>query len=762
MAQASELEPRSPRLKRAVVGRPMASDELEETLLPKWLALPIFASDPLSSVAYATEAALVVLVATSAGAAHLVFPISLAIAALLAIVVLSYRQTVQVYQSSGGAYVVAKENLGKIPSLVAAAALLTDYVLTVAVSVAAGVAALTSAVTSLRGHELGLSLLAVAVIAVANLRGVREAGILFAVPTYLFVTSIFVLVGTGITRCAVSSCPQAAVPHPLASGVGVVTTFVVLRAFASGSTALTGVEAIANGVNAFKRPHGRNAAQTLVVLGVIAIVMFVGVSWLAVRMHAAPTGTGTPSVLSEIARAVFPAGSTFSFLYWCVQVLTLAVLVLAANTSYQGFPRLAALLARDRFVARQFTNLGDRLVFSNGILVLTAVASALLWAYDARVDSLIHLYVIGVFTAFTLSQAGMVRYWLRTRDPGWSHRIVVNVVGASATGLVTLIVVWTKFTEGAWLVTIAIPLLVLCFLGVNRHYRRFARRLRAGVSAVSAAGAATNQVLLDVERIDVATEGALWYARQIGDGNVRALHVPCANSDSGIRARWWDFAGDAPRLEPLPADEGRMQALLEEVWRLPRGESDFVTVVVPEQFRHRSLLSAAGRASFRLKLRLLAEPGVVITDVPVVSPSTRPEGHTPNRLVSRILLANVNAAAMRAMSYAEALGIEDTRVVTFAFDEEEARRFQEDYIRAGLTVPVDLHEAPYRDIGTPLLRYLRGLTADPDTVVNVVMPEVVVRGWARLLHNQRALYIKRLLLFEPHVILSSVPYQLFR
>src|SRR5580765_4935312 len=263
MAQATELEPRSARLKRVVVGRPMSSAELEETLLPKWLALPIFASDPLSSVAYATEAALVVLVATSASAAHLAFPISLAIAALLAIVVLSYRQTVQVYQSSGGAYVVAKENLGKTPSLVAAAALLTDYVLTVAVSVAAGVLALTSAVPALEGHEVTLSLACIVLITFANLRGVREAGVLFALPTYAFVASIFLLVGTGIARCTVGTCPTAVTPHPMAAGAGAVTLFVLLRAFASGSTALTGVEAIANGVNAFRRPHGRNAATTL-------------------------------------------------------------------------------------------------------------------------------------------------------------------------------------------------------------------------------------------------------------------------------------------------------------------------------------------------------------------------------------------------------------------------------------------------------------------------------------------------------------------
>ena len=762
MTQVAEPPP-SARLKRMVVGRPMASGEIEETLLPKWLALPIFASDPLSSGAYATEAALVVLVAASASAAHVAFPIALAIAALLAIVVLSYRQTVLVYQSSGGAYVVAKENLGRMPSLVAAAALLTDYVLTVAVSVAAGVLALTSAVGSLRGHELTLSLICVVLIALANLRGVKEAGILFAIPTYAFVTSIFALIGVGLEKCATGGCPQVVVPHPLPAGVGALTTFVVLRAFASGSTALTGVEAIANGVNAFRRPHGRNAAATLAILGAIAIAMFVGVSWLAVQMHARPSATGTPSVLSEIARAVFPSSSALGFMYWAVQVLTLAVLVLAANTSYQGFPRLAALLAHDGFFARQFTNLGDRLVFSNGILVLTAISCALLWTYNASIDSLIHLYVIGVFTAFTISQVGMVRYWWRTRDTGWRHRLLINAVGASATGLVTVVVVWTKFAEGAWLVTVAIPLIVLGCLGISRHYRRFARRLTAGIGAVRAARRPTNEVLLCVESIDVATEGALWYSRQIrGDGHLRALLAPGRHTDAGIRPRWWDFAQAEPLLEVLPTSEGRMQAVLEEVWRLPRGESDFVTVVVPEQFKRQSLVSAAGRSSFRLKLRLLAEPGVVVTDVPSVTPQRGPDGTTPERLAVRVLIANVHAGSLRAINYAQSLGVEDTRAVSFAVDEDESKRFLDDYRRAGLTMPVDLSAAPYRDIGTPLLSYIRDLTDDPGTVVNIVMPEMVVRGWARLLHNQRALYVKRLLLFERHVILSSVPYQLFR
>ena len=397
------------------------------------------------------------------------------------------------------------------------------------------------------------------------------------------------------------------------------------------------------------------------------------------------------------------------------------------------------------------------------MIVLTALAMALIVIYDANVNSLIHLYVVGVFTAFTLSQAGMVRYWRRTKDSGWRYRGAVNTVGAVTTGIVAAVVIWSKFTEGAWLVIVAVPLLVLTFVGINRHYRRFNRRLNAGVDAVRLAGEPTNQVLLWVEALDVATEGALWYSKQVSSRRpIRALLAPGSHTDPGIRPRWWDFAQEEPRLEILETEEGRLQALLEEVWRLPRGESDFVTVVIPEQFKRQSLLSAAGRTSFRLKLRLLSEPGVVVTDVPVVTRERRAAHHTPKHVAVRVLLANVHAGAMRAISYASALGPHDVRAVSFAFDEEEGKRFRHEWERAGLDVPLDLSEAPYRDIGTPLRAYIRELTADPDTVVNIVMPELVVRGWARVLHNQRALYIKRMLLFEPHVILSSVPYQLFR
>ena len=756
-----EKDPR-PRVKRLVVGTPMPTRRSEDTLLPKRLALPIFASDALSSVAYATEAALVVLLAASAAGRSELLPVSLAIAALLAVVIASYQQTVRVYESSGGAYVVAKDNLGTLPSLVGAAALLTDYGLTVAVSISAVVVALVSAVPALAAHRVALSLVFIAMITIGNLRGVRESGLVFALPTYAFILSMLVLVVAGAARCADGTCGPTTAPQPMTVGAGAIGLFVLLRAFASGSTALTGVEAIANGVGAFRRPQARNAARTLGILGALAITFFLGVSYLAIKMHATPNEGGYPSVVSQIARVVFPGDSATSFMYYAVQASTVAILVLAANTAYQGFPRLAALLAHDRFFPRQFTNLGDRLVYSNGILVLAAVAAALIWIYAADVEALIHLYVIGVFTAFTLSQTGMVRYWLRTHDRGWRWRALMNGTGALATFLVTLVVIWTKFAAGAWMVIVAIPLLVLAFFGIHRHYRRIARRLRAGTAAVRSAGTPHNQVLIVPDSVDIATESAVWYAHRIGNGEERAVHAPGHGSDIAIRPRWHRLAARHPELEILDPSEGRIEAVLEELWKLPRGERDVVTVVIPEQFRSPSLLTAARRAAFRLKLRLLSEPGVVVADVPVISDRHRPQGHTATTLIARILVADVNAASMRALNYAQSLDADDLRAVYFATGADEARELGEAWARADTAVPLDVLEAPYRDIGDPLLGYIRELTSKPDVAVNVVMPELVLHGWARFLHNQRALYIKRLLLFEPGVILTSVPYQLFR
>jgi amino acid transporter len=745
--------------KRFLIGRPRATGEMGETLLSKKLALPIFASDPISSVAYATEAALAVLVAVSLSARHLVLPISAAIAALLLIVAVSYMQGIKAYEgTSGGSYVFAKENLGVLPALVAGAALLTDYILTVAVSVAAGVFALTSAAPSLASHRVLLSLICIVLLTLGNLRGVREAGLLFALPTYGFVAVVYATLAVGIGKCTLGTCPRAEVPHPLAVGTGTLTLFVLLKAFASGSAALTGVESISNGVTAFKQPQSRNAARTLLVMAVIAMTLFLGVSYLADKMDALPSSS--VSVLSQIARGSFPAGSHASFMYYLVQAFTLAILVLAANTSYQGFPRLAALLAKDRFLPRQFVNLGDRLAYSNGILVLAAAATGLILAFRANVNSLIHLYVIGVFTAFTLAQAGMVRYWLRTHRPGWRWSAAVNGLGAVTTGVVTIIVVATKFLAGAWMVTIAIPVLIGLFLLVKRHYRLVERRLRAGVGAVAAAPTPTNQVVLEVESADAALREALWYARQIAGDDFRAIHVPGAGSDPGIRPRFRELTDVRPDLEVIKPEDGRVEAVIDYLWALPRGESNFVTLIVPELFRRRSLVEALSRRfTFSLKVKALTEPGVVITDVPVLAQNGS-DSWLPKRAVCRLLVSGAHAASMRAANYASTLGFEDTRAVFFAFDEEEGDRIRRDWAERRMRVPLEVEAAPFRDLGDPLLRHLRGITSDSDTVAVVIMPELIFNGPARLLHNQRALYIKRLLLFEPRVILAAVPYRL--
>ena len=418
--------------KRTLVGRRMPMGSLEDELLPRWIALPIFASDPLSSVAYATEAALVVLMATSVASRELIIPISAIIALLLIVVVLSYRQTIFAYPNGGGSYVVAKENLGQLAGLVAAASLLIDYVLTAAVSIASGVLAVTSAVPELSSHAVELSLAVLVVLVLVNLRGVRESGFVFALPTYGFIIAVGATIVVGFVRGIFWGWPTAQVPDPaqvgLAGGVGVI---ILLRAFASGCSALTGVEAISNGVTAFRRPQARNAASTLLWMGVIAVVLFIGVSVLAYKVDARPSDS--VSVLSEIARAVFPPGGS-SFGYYAVQATTAAVLVLAANTAFQGFPRLAALLATDSFVPRQFSNLGDRLVYSNGILVLALAAGALIVGFHADVLSLIHLYLLGVFTAFTLSQLGMVRHNWGRRGAGESKGALIYKIGLNATG----------------------------------------------------------------------------------------------------------------------------------------------------------------------------------------------------------------------------------------------------------------------------------------------------------------------------------------
>jgi amino acid transporter len=755
------FQPRRGWLRRSLVGRAMASDRLEEERLPKRLALPIFASDALSSVAYATEAALVVLVAASLGSRGLIMPISAGIALLLVIVVASYRQTIHAYPRGGGAYLVARENLGAPYGLVAAAALLVDYVLTVAVSIAAGSLAITSAVPGLSPYLLELSLGVLALLLLANLRGLRESGLAFAVPTYMFIVSMAILIGVGVTRGLTSGWPQADVSDPIptgtAAGVGLA---VVLRAFASGSSALTGVEAIANGIGAFRQPRDRNAALTLTTMGAFCVTFFLGVSLLAWKMDVLPSEGA--SVLSGVARAVFGTGPFGDIGFYLVQITTFAVLIFAANTAYQGFPRLSAIVAQDGYAPRQLSNLGDRLVFSNGIIALTLLAGLLLVVFRAQVDQLIHLYLLGVFTAFTLSQAGMVRFWWRGRGAvqrvsGRARRAALNAIGALATGAVTIIVVFTKFAEGAWMVTVAVPAIVLGFVAVRRHYSAVGLRLRSGYR-VRADRRGPGPVLVVADRLDAATDEALAYARAIGDGAVEVVSVP--RGDAAELARGWGAACQGVPLRRLHFRDDPNDSVIEYLRLRPRGSTEFVTVVIPEEFATASLVGAIRRRSFALKLRLLREPDVVITDVPVVRRGTAGPRVDSPRIEVIVPVAEVNDPTLRALDYALSLGADSVRAIHVALGDAASDAIESDWAAAELPVALEVIASPYRDLGTPLLEEVRRVTADRGAICNVVIPEaVMVRRRQALLHNQRALYLKRLLLFEARTILTSVPYQ---
>jgi amino acid transporter len=772
VASAERGEPASTfdLVKRILVGRRMASHRLEHTLLPKILALPVFSSDALSSVAYATEQILVVLLFASAMAYSKVVPISMAIAALMIIVVVSYRQTVRAYPNGGGAYIVSKDNLGTLPGLLAAAALMTDYVLTVSVSVVAGVFAITSALPSLTGDKVLLSLGFIALITLANLRGVKESGTVFAIPTYGFILSIFALIATGLFRCLTSECVPAVVKNPLPIGtLPAVGLFVVLHAFSSGSTALTGVEAISNGVPAFRRPQAKNAAETLGIMGAVAVTMFLGISFLALKGH--PLPSNDKSVVAQIADGVFHGG----FMYYVVQVFTAAILILAANTSYQDFPRLSSILAHDRYLPRQFENRGDRLVFSNGVILLALFASLLVFAFKANLDELIQLYVVGVFTSFTLSQSGMVRHWLKIKARGgeaargWQRSIVINTVGAAATFLVLIIVIDTKFGHppkpGAWIVIAAMPVIIAGFYGIHRHYERIIGQLRRGGPALSETP--RNIVVLYVEELNVATARAVGYIRSFGIRDYRAIQVLGDDTPRDLSEEWRVFCTTDVELEVLPAPHGRTQAVLDYVRSISRQEGDFVTVVIPEQLAKRSMLSAVRqRSTFVLKVRLLSEPQIVITDVPVLV-ADEPEDSgkirplIPERTEAIVFISAVNDPAERAINYARSLRATDVRAVFFALDEAEIEAIQRDWEERRIPIALDIVEAPFRDLTVPILEEVRRVTQRPMALAAVIVPELVVKKWwHHLLHNQKALFIKRLLLFEPRTILSSVPYQL--
>jgi amino acid transporter len=749
-------------LKRILLGRAMASHKLEHTLLPKTLALPVFSSDPLSSVAYATEEMMLVLAIAGAAALTNMVPLSIGIAVVLVIVTISYMQTVKAYPRGGGSYIVARENLGKLPGLIAASAILTSYAVTAAVSVTAGAIAVISAAPGLVSFKVPIAVGFIGLISIANLRGVKEAGVLFAVPVYGFVLWIYVMLGLGVARC-VDACPRAESSDLPLEPMGAVTLFLLLKAFTSGSAALTGVEAIADGVQAFRRPQSKNAATTLAVMAVMSTTMFVGITVMASLLHVRVGGghAHTQSVLSQVGETIFGRG----FAFFALQALTAAILVLAANTAYQDFPRLSAIRARDRFVPVQFKNRGDRLVFSNGIVVLSVLAALLVWAFDGNLTKLIQLYLIGVFTAFTFSQAGMVRRWIARREEHWVRNATLNAVGATTTGIVLVVVILTKFLLGAWIVIASLPVIIGAMLGVEHHYARVGKQLRTG--RVRPGQPAQNHVVLLITDFDAATAEALGYVRSLRPEFVRFAYLPVGEIPADLPDRWRGLAGDAAvDLEVIPfAGSHPGRAVRDYLRTIEREPDEFVTLVIPEMVRSRSVFYLLRRTpQTRIKFRLLMEPGVVVTNVTVQVI----EGQTvevdaraliPARVETLVFVSAVHDATIRAVNYAVSLRGAETRGVYFALDPEEIESVEEAWALSGLTIPLDIVEAPFRDLSAPVLREARRVTADPHTVCVVVLPELVMNSWWRglLLHNNTALFIKRELLFEPRVVLTSVP-----
>jgi amino acid transporter len=574
------------RAKRVLLGPALRTNQLTHERITKRVALAVFSSDPISSTAYATEEILLVLVFAGAAATSLALPISVAIAGLLGILVLSYRQIIKAYSSSGGAYVVSRDNFGGLVASIAGSALIIDYILTVAVSVSAGTAALTSAFHALEPWRVVIAVSFVVLLAWGNLRGLRESGRIFAIPTYLYVVGMAVVVLLGIWRWAFGGLGpihySPAEAHQLA-GYGAalvpVSLFLILHAFSAGVTALTGVEAISNGVSAFREPQARNARTTLVGMAAIMAFLFIGITFLATRFDVRPFTGGNPTLVAQLARHVL--GNPAAFI--AIQVATLLILVLAANTSFSSFPLLASFAAGDAILPRQLRKRGHRLVYSNGILVLSAAAVFLVIAFGADTHHLIPLYAIGVVTSFTLSQSGMARRHLRLREPGWRKGLLINGTGALITLVVLVVIAVTKFVDGAWMVCVAIPALVLLLQRVQRTYRAEVTQLKVEASQRLAPPKPRHEVVVLLEDLDQAALGALQYARQLNPLSITALHVAVDPDHARELAHLWSKVNIPISLEIVDAPDRNLPATVEEtVAEMVRPDTE-VTVLVPRR-----------------------------------------------------------------------------------------------------------------------------------------------------------------------------------
>jgi amino acid transporter len=609
--------------KRVLIGVPIATSMAENERLSKFKALAMLSSDAISSVAFASEAILINLVA--AGSLHLglTLPISLVIIVLLAIVAISYRQTIPAYPNGGGSYTVARENLGILPGLVAAAALMIDYVLNVAVCVAAGVHNVISAIPGLAPYVVPIDIALVVIVTLLNLRGVRESGTIFALPTYFFVVSATLLIVIGLVKAYVFlHQPLIGQFTPTVQAIEPLSIFVILRSFATGCSAMTGVEAISNGVPVFRKPETRNAAITLTWMAVILGTLFLGITLLAMTYAVQAEPSGDPTVIAKIAMHVFSGPLSFMVPIFLLSVL--GILTLSAETSYADFPRLASLLARDRFLPNQFSFRGDRLAFSVGIIVLAVLASLLLVIFNGNTNALINLFAVGVFIAFTLSQAGMVMHWwhLRGQQRGWRRSIIINGLGAVTTGVVALVIAAMKFLEGAWIVVVLIPILVLLFLAIHRHYQRFERERTFDIPVRPQD--IHHRLIVPIDRLDRAAIQSLAYARSITT-HVTAVHVVIdVDKADTLREdwdRWQQHIGSEEETHLLIIDSpyrSLARPLLAYIDTIhERHPQDTLTIVLPEfVVAHWWEYLLHNQTAFRLKASLLFRPGIVVVSLP--------------------------------------------------------------------------------------------------------------------------------------------------
>ena len=609
------------RVKNLFLGDPLHNEESRHQRLSNPIALAVFSSDAISSVAYATGEIILVLSIAGSAFLHLAWPITLAIGTLLIIVSLSYRQTIRAYPSGGGSYIVAKENLGERAGLVAGASLLVDYVLTVAVSIASGTAAITSAFPQLKPWTVPICLFFIAILAVGNLRGVKESGAVFSMPTYAFITLMTGMIVYGLFLVVTKGPEAVAVPssHEEIAGLGTLSIFLFARAFASGCTAMTGVEAIANGVQAFREPVSKNAAKTLSWMAGILLFLFVGIGYLAVA--AGVRDVEAETVISQISRQFFGTG----LLYYAISFATMGILIVAANTSYADFPRLTSFMASDDFLPHQLKDKGYRLVHSNGILILTAASAVLIVLFNGKTSALIPLYALGVFMCFTLSQTGMVIHWLKNKDdPKWRVSAAVNVVGAITTGLVFTIVAVSKFSEGGWIVVVIVPIMIAYFLWVRTRYDAVRAELALPADELvdlnwQSYNRLHNHVVILVKSIDRRLVRSMQYAKTLRAESVDAIFVDVSGEEGPAFRTQWEAADMGIKLTVIESNYREViSPVLDYVRNFPRQtKDDVVTVIVPEY----APMNAADamlhdQTSFWIKQQLFGEEGVIVADVP--------------------------------------------------------------------------------------------------------------------------------------------------